>query len=147
MKQAIKKDTNNTLIKVISIILLIVSALCIFLIISLHSTKLLPTLIGLLLLILLMNIAEKITINKEKVKMWSIINIIMIICSISLLTKYIIFSLVLSVPAFIISKNLIQKNSKLLITKIAYFASLVVVLLGIGMSIVSIIMSLINTAL
>jgi hypothetical protein len=93
-----------------------------------------------------MNIAQRININKEKEQMWSIICLVALVISIPLLIKYVIFSLMLSVPSFIISKKLMKK-SNLTLVKISYFGSLLISLLGIAMTIVGFIMGLINSGL
>ena len=90
---------------------------------------------------------EYIRVTKEKAKMWSIVAIVATIIAIPLMLNRIIFSLALSIPAFIISKKIVKKNSKPTSVKIAYFGSLIVFLLGISLSVVSVIMNLVNNGL
>lgn len=145
-----KENTKEPLsypVLIATVFLCALALFCIFIMFSLKSTKLLIDLIGLLVLIVLMNIASRLKINKEKVKLWSIICILMIIISIPLMINRVIFSFVLSVPALIIAKKLMKKNSKPTTVKMAYFGSLIVFLLGIAMSVVSVIMNLVSSGL
>ncbi len=145
-----KENTKEPLSKpviVTSIILGLFTLFCIYLVISLKSTRLVVDIIGLIALIVFMNIASRLRITKEKVKFWSLVAIVMTIVAIPLMLNRIIFSLALSIPAFIVSKKIAKKNSKPTTVKIAYFGSLIVFLLGISLSIVSVIMNLVNNGL
>lgn len=145
-----KENTKEPLSKpviVTSIILGLFTLFCIYLVISLKSTKLIIDIFGLIALIVFMNIASRLRITKEKVKFWSLVAIVMTIVAIPLMLNRIIFSLALSIPAFIISKKIAKKNSKPTTVKIAYFGSLIVFLLGISLSVVSVIMNLVNNGL
>lgn len=145
-----KENTKEPLSKpviVTSIILGLFTLFCIYLVISLKSTRLVVDIIGLIALIVFMNIASRLRITKEKVKFWSLVAIVMTIVAIPLMLNRIIFSLVLSIPAFIVSKKIAKKNSKPTTVKIAYFGSLIVFLLGISLSVVSVIMNLVNNGL
>lgn len=145
-----KENTKEPLSKpviVTSIILGLFTLFCIYLVISLKSTRLVVDIFGLIALIVFMNIASRLRITKEKVKFWSLVAIVMTIVAIPLMLNRIIFSLALSIPAFIISKKIVKKNSKPTSVKIAYFGSLIVFLLGISLSVVSVIMNLVNNGL
>ena len=145
-----KENTKEPLSKpviVTSIILGLFTLFCIYLVISLKSTRLVVDIFGLIALIVFMNIASRLRITKEKVKFWSLVAIVMTIVAIPLMLNRIIFSLALSIPAFIVSKKIAKKNSKPTTVKIAYFGSLIVFLLGISLSVVSAIMNLVNNGL
>ena len=145
-----KENTKEPLSKpviVTSIILGLFTLFCIYLVISLKSTRLVVDIFGLIALIVFMNIASRLRITKEKVKFWSLVAIVMTIVAIPLMLNRIIFSLALSIPAFIVSKKIAKKNSKPTTVKIAYFGSLIVFLLGISLSVVSVIMNLVNNGL
>ena len=145
-----KENTKEPLSKpviVTSIILGLFTLFCIYLVISLKSTRLVVDIFGLIALIVNMNIASRLRITKEKVKFWSLVAIVMTIVAIPLMLNRIIFSLALSIPAFIVSKKIAKKNSKPTTVKIAYFGSLIVFLLGISLSVVSVIMNLVNNGL
>ena len=142
-KESTKEPLSKPVI-VTSIILGLFTLFCIYLVISLKSTRLVVDIFGLIALIVFMNIASRLRITKEKVKFWSLVAIVMTIVAIPLMLNRIIFSLALSIPAFIVSKKIAKKNSKPTTVKIAYFGSLIVFLLGISLSIVSVIMNLVN---
>ncbi len=147
MRKEITKEPQSKAVLIATIILGLFTLFCIYLVISLKSTKLILSIIGLIALILLMNIASRLRVTKEKAKMWSIVAIVATIIAIPLMLNRIIFSLALSIPAFIISKKIVKKNSKPTSVKIAYFGSLIVFLLGISLSVVSVIMNLVNNGL
>ncbi len=147
MRKEITKEPQSKAVLIATIILGLFTLFCIYLVISLKSTKLILSIIGLIALILLMNIASRLRVTKEKAKMWSIVAIVATIIAIPLMLNRIIFSLALSIPAFIISKNIVKKNSKPTSVKIAYFGSLIVFLLGIALSVVSVIMNIVNNGL
>lgn len=147
MRKEITKEPQSKAILIATIILGLFTLFCIYLVISLKSTKLILSIIGLIALILLMNIASRLRVTKEKAKMWSIVAIVATIIAIPLMLNRIIFSLALSIPAFIISKKIVKKNSKPTSVKIAYFGSLIVFLLGIALSVVSVIMNIVNNGL
>ena len=147
MRKEITKEPQSKAVLIATIILGLFTLFCIYLVISLKSTKLILSIIGLIALILLMNIASRLRVTKEKAKMWSIVAIVATIIAIPLMLNRIIFSLALSIPAFIISKKIVKKNSKPTSVKIAYFGSLIVFLLGIALSVVSVIMNLVNNGL
>ncbi len=146
MSRQINNKEKSKPIFITSIVLGVLAAFVLLLSIVQKDASFLVSLIGLVGLILLMNIAQRLNINKEKIKMWSIICIILLIIAIPLLIKYVIFSLMLSIPTFILTKKLI-KRSNLLLVKIAYFGSLLIVLLGIAMSVVGFIMGLVKYSL
>ena len=145
-KESTKEPLSKPVI-VTSIILGLFTLFCIYLVISLKSTRLVVDIFGLTALIVFMNIASRLRITKEKVKFWSLVAIVMTIVAIPLMLNRIIFSLALSIPAFIVSKKIAKKNSKPTTVKIAYFGSLIVFLLGISLSVVSVIMNLVNNGL
>lgn len=147
MRKEITKEPQSKAVLIATIILGLFTLFCIYLVISLKSTKLILSIIGLIALILLMNIASRLRVTKEKAKMWSIVTIVATIIAIPLMLNRIIFSLALSIPAFIISKKIVKKNSKPTSVKIAYFGSLIVFLLGIALSVVSVIMNIVNNGL
>lgn len=147
MRKEITKEPQSKAVLIATIILGLFTLFCIYLVISLKSTKLILSIIGLIALILLMNIASRLRVTKEKAKMWSIVAIVATIIAIPLMLNRIIFSLALSIPAFIISKKIVKKNSKPTSVKIAYFGSLIVFLLGIALSVVSVIMNIVNNGL
>ena len=147
MRKENTKEPLNKPVLVTSIILGLFTLFCIYLVISLKSTRLVVDIFGLIALIVFMNIASRLRITKEKVKFWSLVAIVMTIVAIPLMLNRIIFSLALSIPAFIVSKKIAKKNSKPTTVKIAYFGSLIVFLLGISLSIVSVIMNLVNNGL
>ncbi len=146
MNNKINNPKKNTPLFIATIVIGVFSLLVLVITIIQKDARLLVSLLGLVGLIVLMNIAQRININKEKAKMWSIICLVALVISIPLLIKYVIFSLMLSVPSFIISKKLMKK-SNLTLVKISYFGSLLISLLGIAMTIVGFIMGLINSGL
>ena len=146
MNNKINNPKKNTPLFIATIVLGVFSLLVLVITIIQKDARLLVSLLGLVGLIVLMNIAQRININKEKAQMWSIICLVALVISIPLLIKYVIFSLMLSVPSFIISKKLMKK-SNLTLVKISYFGSLLISLLGIAMTIVGFIMGLINSGL
>lgn len=147
MKRENTKEPISKSVITANIFLTLFTIFCIFLAIIAKSTKLIPDIIGLAALILTINLAARHRIGKEKVQLWSIISLVLLAISIPLMISKVIYSFVLSVPSLIIAKKLMKKNSKPLTVKIAYFGSLIIFLLGIAMSIVSIIMNLVNNGL
>lgn len=130
------KEKGNLIIKIITTLLVLFSFLCIFLVINNKSYSLIFGIVGIVLLIITMNIANAIKFSKDKVKLVSIISLILTILSIPLMFKQIIFSYVLVVPAFILSKKAIKKDSRSIITKIAFILSLVMLILYLAFSII-----------
>ena len=105
MSRQINNKEKSKPIFITSIVLGVLAAFVLLLSIVQKDASFLVSLIGLVGLILLMNIAQRLNINKEKIKMWSIICIILLIIAIPLLIKYVIFSLMLSIPTFILTKK------------------------------------------
>ena len=130
------KEKGNLIIKIITTLLVLFAFLCIFLVINNKSYSLIFGILGIVLLIITMNIANAIKFSKDKVKLVSIISLILTILSIPLMFKQIIFSYVLVVPAFILSKKAIKKDSRSIITKIAFILSLVMLILYLAFSII-----------
>lgn len=130
------KEKGNLIIKIITTLLVLFAFLCIFLVINNKSYSLIFGIVGIVLLIITMNIANAIKFSKDKVKLVSIISLILTILSIPLMFKQIIFSYVLVVPAFILSKKAIKKDSRSIITKIAFILSLVMLILYLAFSII-----------
>lgn len=130
------KEKGNLIIKITTILLVLFAFLCIFLVINNKSYSLIFGIVGIVLLIITMNIANAIKFSKDKVKLVSIISLILTILSIPLMFKQIIFSYVLVVPAFILSKKAIKKDSRSIITKIAFILSLVMLILYLAFSII-----------
>ena len=108
MRKEITKEPQSKAVLIATIILGLFTLFCIYLVISLKSTKLILSIIGLIALILLMNIASRLRVTKEKAKMWSIVAIVATIIAIPLMLNRIIFSLALSIPAFIMSKKIVK---------------------------------------
>ena len=130
------KEKGNLIIKIITTLLVLFAFLCIFLVINNKIYSLIFGIVGIVLLIITMNIANAIKFSKDKVKLVSIISLILTILSIPLMFKQIIFSYVLVVPAFILSKKAIKKDSRSIITKIAFILSLVMLILYLAFSII-----------
>lgn len=130
------KEKGNLIIKIITTLLVLFAFLCIFLVINNKSYSLILGIVGIVLLIITMNIANAIKFSKDKVKLVSIISLILTLLSIPLMFKQIIFSYVLVVPAFILSKKAIKKDSRSIITKIAFILSLVMLILYLAFSII-----------
>lgn len=130
------KEKGNLIIKIITTLLVLFAFLCIFLVINNKSYSLIFGIVGIVLLIITMNIANAIKFSKDKVKLVSIISLILTLLSIPLMFKQIIFSYVLVVPAFILSKKAIKKDSRSIITKIAFILSLVMLILYLAFSII-----------
>ena len=130
------KEKGNLIIKIITTLLVLFAFLCIFLVINNKSYSLIFGIVGIVLLIITMNIANAIKFSKDKVKLVSIISLILTILSIPLMFKQIIFSYVLVVPAFILSKKAIKKDNRTIITKIAFILSLVMLILYLAFSII-----------
>lgn len=126
MKQ--EKNKGNLIIKITTIILVLFLLLSIFVVIKSEKYSLIPSILGILTLVITMNIASIIRISKEKVKLFSIVSIILSLIAIILLFKQTIFSLALSIPAFIISKKAISKDSRQVLTKVSFILSIVSVL-------------------
>ncbi len=123
MKQ--EKSKGNLIIKITTIILILFLLLCMFVVIKSEKYNLIPSILGILTLIITINIANIIRISKEKVKFFSIISIILSLVAMVLLFKQTIFSLALSIPAFIISKKAFSKDGRQLITKISLILSII----------------------
>ncbi|MGN1012969.1 MAG: hypothetical protein ACI4ON_03965 [Clostridia bacterium] len=130
------KEKGNLIIKIITTLLVLFAFLCIFLVINNKSYSLIFGIVGIVLLIITMNIANAIKFSKDKVKLVSIISLILTLLSIPLMFKQIIFSYVLVVPAFILSKKAMKKDSRSIITKIAFILSLVMLILYLAFSII-----------
>lgn len=130
------KEKGNLIIKIITTLLVLFAFLCIFLVINNKSYSLIFGIVGIALLIITMNIANAIKFSKDKVKLVSIISLILTLLSIPLMFKQIIFSYVLVVPAFILSKKAMKKDSRSIITKIAFILSLVMLILYLAFSII-----------
>ncbi len=131
-----QKPKKNLTIKIVSAFLILLAFLYVFIIINTKNYSLVSGVIGIVLLILTMNIANVIKINKEKVKLFSIISIVLCIISIPLVFKQIIFSYVLVVPAFIFSKRAMQKDSRQVLTKISFFLSALMLVFYLAFSII-----------
>lgn len=120
-----EKNKGNLIIKIATIVLILFLLLCIFVVIKSEKYNLIPSILGILTLVITMNIANIIRISKEKVKLFSIISIILSLVAIVLLFKQTIFSLALSIPAFIISKKALAKDGRQVITKISFILSII----------------------
>lgn len=142
-KNVNKKQKENFIIKLITAILVLFSFLCIYIIVKNKNYSLISGTAGLIILIIAMNLANKIKFSKEKVKAISIISIVLTILSIPLIFKQVIFSFILVVPAFIFSKKAMQKDSRNVVTKIAFGLSSVLL---IGYVIFSILSGFINVS-
>ena len=127
---------KNLTIKIVSAFLILLAFLYVFIIINTKNYSLVSGVIGIVLLILTMNIANAIKINKEKVKLFSIISIVLCIVSIPLVFRQIIFSYVLVVPAFIFSKRAMQKDSRQVLTKISFFLSALMLVFYLAFSLI-----------
>ena len=137
MNKNIEQNTKkNITIKIVSAFLILLAFLYVFIIINTKNYSLVSGVIGIVLLILTMNIANAIKINKEKVKLFSIISIVLCIVSIPLVFRQIIFSYVLVVPAFIFSKRAMQKDSRQVLTKISFFLSALMLVFYLAFSII-----------
>lgn len=126
MKQ--EKNKGNIIIKIASIILVLFLLLCIFVVIKGEKYNLIPSILGIITLIITMNVANIIRVAKEKVKFFSIVSIILSLVAIALLFNQTIFSLALSIPALIISRKAIAKDSRQTITKASLVLSVISVL-------------------
>ncbi len=122
MKQ--EKNKGNVIIKIATILLIIFLFVCVLVVIRGEKYNLIPSILGIILLVITMNIANIIRISKEKVKLYSVISIVLSIIAIVLLFKQTIFSLALSIPAFIIAKKAFAKDSRQVITKISFVLSI-----------------------
>lgn len=131
------KEKGNFIIKLITLFLVLFAIFCTFIIIKNNNNGLISGLIGVILLIITMNISNIIKINKDRVKLISIISIILALASIPLLFKQVIFSYVLVVPAFILSKKVMKKDSRSAITKIAFILSTLALIVYLALSIIA----------
>lgn len=131
------KEKGNFIIKLITLFLVLFAIFCTFVIIKNNNHGLISGLIGVILLIITMNISNIIKINKDKVKLISIISIILALVSIPLLFKQVIFSYVLVVPAFILSKKSMKKDCRSAITKIAFILSTLALIVYLALSIIA----------
>lgn len=137
MRENVNTKEKNLIIKLVTLFLVLFAIFCTFIIIKNNNHGLIPGLIGVILLIITMNISNAIKINKEKIKLISIISIILDIISIPLIFKQIIFSYVLIVPAFILSKKSMKKDSRNVITKIAFILSSLALIVYLALSIIA----------
>ncbi len=128
MKQEKNKEKGNLIIKIATIILVIFLLLSIFVVIKSEKYNLITSILGILTLVITMNVASIIRVNKEKVKFFSIVSIVLSLIAMVLLFKQTIFSLALSIPAFIISKKAIAKDGRQFITKASFVLSIISVL-------------------
>lgn len=126
MKQ--EKNKGSIIIKIASIILVLFLLLCIFVVIKSEKYNLIPSILGIIALVITMNVANIIRVTKEKVKFFSIVSIILSLVAIALLFNQTIFSLALSIPALIISRKAIAKDSRQTITKVSLVLSVISVL-------------------
>lgn len=131
------KQKGNFIIKLVTIILVLFAFLCTFIIIKNNNSGLISGVIGIVLLIITMNISNIIKINKDKVKLISIISIILALASIPLLFKQVIFSYVLTVPAVILSKKAMKKDSRNVITKIAFILTTIILIVYLAFSLIA----------
>lgn len=134
------KDVNNKekkgiAIKIITAILVLFTAFCIFIIIKNKNYYLISGTVGLVMLILAMNIANLIKVNKEKAKLVSIISIVLSLVSIPLAFKRVIFSYILAVPAFILANKSAKADNKNILTKISFAITLIILIVFIALSI------------
>ncbi len=124
-----KKEKNGSkVVTIISIVLVVFLLICILAIISTKQYHLISALVGIVALIVTMNIANIIRVPKEKIKLFSIISIALSLIAAILLFKQVIYSLALSVPAVIIAKKAINKDSRQVLAKIAFVLSIITVL-------------------
>ncbi len=124
-----KKEKNGSkVVTIISIVLIVFLLICILAIISTKQYHLISALVGIVALIVTMNVANIIRVSKEKVKLFSIISIVLSLVAAILLFKQVIFSLALSVPAVIIAKKAMSKDSRQILAKIAIVLSVATVL-------------------
>ena len=118
------KEKKSILIKIISAILIVFAVLCILVIFSKSNTNLIPGVIGIVLLVLTMNIADKFKVNKHNAKVISIISIILDLVAIIFAFKHVIFSYVLVVPALILTAKCRKCDPRNTLSKISFFISL-----------------------
>ena len=111
-KQKSQKKEINIPIMILSIILAIFAILCIIIIFPNKSYNLILGTVGIVLLILTINISNLVKITKDNEKIIPIASIILNLIAIPLLFKHVIFSYVLSIPAFILSIKCIKNNKK-----------------------------------
>lgn len=111
-KQKSQKKEINIPIMILSIILAIFAILCIIIIFANKSYNLILGTVGIVLLILTINVSNLVKITKDNEKIIPIASIILNLIAIPLLFKHVIFSYVLSIPAFILSIKCIKNNKK-----------------------------------
>lgn len=123
-----KVKDKSKIVNYITVLLLILTIATLILALVSKYTSLYIGIGGIILLMLTINISDKVIITKSNIKVWSIISIVLSIISIPLLFKFAIYSLALSAPALILSRKIFKTDSRPIINKVAYFLSIAVVL-------------------
>lgn len=129
------KENSSIIIKVITAILILLCIIYVIIIVKNQNYRLIPGVIGIGAIITTMNIANHLKIKKEKAKTYSIFSLILSLLTVPLLIfMQVVFSYILAVPAFIISKKALKRDNSLVINKIAYIISLIMLIICIILS-------------
>ena len=105
------KENKGIIIKIITGILVVLCIIYAIIIIKNQNYRLIPGVIGIGAIIVTLNIANHLKIKKEKSKLYSIASLILSLVSIPLLFVQVVFSYILTIPAFIISKKALRVNN------------------------------------
>lgn len=119
------KRKSGILIKIISAILIVFALLCTLVIFKNANTGLIAGVIGIVLLVITMNIADNFKVNKHNAKVIAIISIVLDLVAIIFAFTHVIYSYVLVVPALILSAKCRKCDPKNLLNKISFFISLI----------------------
>lgn len=119
------KNKSGLLIKIISAILILFALVCTLLLFEDSSSALVITIVGVIMLVIAMNISDRLKINKHNAKTFCIISIVLNALSIIFSFKQLIFSFVLTVPALIISGKCRKCDIKNKLYLFSFLASLI----------------------
>lgn len=119
------KQKSGLLIKIISAILILFAILCTLLLFEDSSSALVITIVGVIMLVITMNVADHLKVNKHNAKTFTIISIVLNLLSIIFAFKQLIFSFVLTVPALMISNKCRKCDIKNKFYLFSFLASLV----------------------
>lgn len=130
-----KKENNSIIVKFITAILILLCIIYVIIIVKNQNYRLIPGVIGIGAIIVTMNIANFIKIKKENAKTFSILSTVLSIITIPLLIfTQVVFSYILAVPAFILSKKALKNENSQTISKVAYIISLIILIVCIILS-------------
>lgn len=118
------KKKKGLVIKIISAVLILFSLLCTLIIFKNSNTNLIPGVLGIILLVITMNVADNFKVNKHNAKAVAIISLVLDLLAILCAFYYVIFAYVLVVPALLLTAKCRKCDPKNKLSKISFFFSL-----------------------